>query len=141
METADEKLADEFEGDKLTAYQDIRGIWTIGRGHTGPEVHQGLTITQAQSDQLYESDHLAASTAVTRLVKVPLTDNERAALNDFVFNCGPHAFLVSTLLTLLNKGDYRGAAEEFDRWDKCAGKEVAGLLRRRQAETTLFEEA
>ncbi len=140
-ETEELKLADQFEGDRLVAYQDIRGIWTIGRGHTGPEVHEGMVITQEQSDQLYLSDRAAAAHAVDSFVKVPLTDNEKAALTDFVFNCGIGAFRGSTLLTLLNQGNYSKAAEQFDRWDKAGGQMVAGLFRRRQTETEVFDES
>lgn len=45
-----------FEGLRLTAYQDIVGVWTIGYGHTGPDVKPGLAITRQQADQLLVND-------------------------------------------------------------------------------------
>ena len=74
------------------------------------------------------------------VVTVPLTQNEFDALVDFAFNCGCNAFKSSTMLTLLNQGNYADAATQFDLWDHAAGKVVTGLLRRRQAETDLFKE-
>ena len=49
-------LIKKFEGLRLTAYQDMVGVWTIGYGHTGPDVKPGLTITQQQADQLLIND-------------------------------------------------------------------------------------
>jgi len=71
-------------------------------------------------------------------VKEPLSDDQTAALADFIYNLGAGNFRSSTLLRKLNAGDYAGAAAEFDKWDYAGGKELAGLLRRREAETTLF---
>ena len=68
-------------------------------------------------------------------MKVPLTQGEFDALTDFVFNCGCGAFAGSTMLRLLNAGDYQSAAGQFDLWDHAGGQVVAGLLRRREAET------
>lgn len=132
------KLTEGFESCRLTAYQDIRGVWTIGWGHTGSDVVPGLTITQAQADALLLHDVQNAVNHVNHLVIVPLTQGEFDSLVDFAFNVGCGAFAGSTLLKLLNSGNYAGAAAQFDLWDHAAGKVVAGLLRRRQAETDLF---
>lgn len=67
-----------------------------------------------------------------------LTDEEESALVDLVFNIGNGNFLHSTLLKLLNSGDYAGAAEQFSRWDKAGGRVLAGLTKRRAAEAALF---
>ncbi len=85
-----------------------------------------------------EIDILTASSTVNRLVIVTLAQNEFDALVDFVFNVGVNAFQRSTLLDLLNTGDYAGAAQQFQRWSLCKGQVVAGLLRRRNDETNLF---
>lgn len=66
-------------------------------------------------------------------------EGEFDSLVDFVFNLGAGNFDHSTLLALVNKGDMQDAANEFEKWDRCEGKAVAGLLRRRQAEEALFE--
>ena len=55
-----------------------------------------------------------------------------------MFNLGATNFESSTLLKLLNEGDYAGAAYQFVRWDHCNGEENVGLLARRQAETAEF---
>jgi lysozyme len=133
------QLTERFESCKLTAYQDTGGVWTIGWGHTGPEVVAGLTITQEQADAWLADDTEYAVDAVNYLVTVPLTQAEFDALVDFVYNVGRANFFKSTLLAKLNAQDYAGAAAEFDRWDHVGGKVVAGLLRRREAEKQEFE--
>ena len=70
---------------------------------------------------------------------VPLTQNEFDTLADFAFNAGCGAFAGSTMLKLLNAGNYAGAAGQFELWDHAAGKVVAGLLRRRDAEEAEFK--
>lgn len=126
-----------FEGCKLTAYQDQVGVWTIGYGHTG-NVHPGDVITQEQAEELLLADLESFEQSVRKLVKVELTDNQLAALISFAFNLGGHTLQTSTLLKLLNQGDYNSAADQFLRWDHAGGVQVAGLTRRRQAERLLF---
>jgi lysozyme len=127
-----------FEGCRLEAYQDVRGVWTIGFGHTGQDVVEGLTCTQQQAGNWLQADMQWAAAAVNSAVTVQLTQDEFNALVDFTFNVGAGNFDSSTLLRELNAGDYAGAAAQFDRWDYAGGQVVAGLLRRRQAETQLF---
>jgi len=135
-----EQLTEQFESCELEAYWDPNGkVWTIGWGHTGPEVVQGLVWTQAEADATLLADRQHAVKCINAEVDVPLTQNEFRALVDFVFNAGCKAFRDSTLLKLLNHGDYHGAAAELDKWDHSGGKVLAGLLRRRQAETDLFK--
>lgn len=132
------ELTEQFESCRLTAYQDIKGVWTIGWGHVGPEVVEGLVWTQDQADSQLVVDTLRATRAVNQLVTVPLTQSEFDALVDFAFNCGIQALTSSTLLTLLNNSNYAGAANEFAKWDHASGQVVAGLLRRRLAEVQEF---
>jgi lysozyme len=96
-------------------------------------------ITLDEANSLLLQDVQNAVDYVNSLVIVPLTQNEFDALVDFCFNCGYAAFAGSTMLKLLNAGNYQGAAEQFDSWDHAGGKVVAGLLRRRQIETNDFE--
>lgn len=133
------ELTKRFEGCKLTSYKDTAGVLTIGYGHTGPEVCEGLAWTQEQADAALIKDTAWATTVVNDDVNVPLTQGEFDALVDFVFNAGSGNFRGSTMLKLLNEGDYAGAAAQFDRWDYAGGKEVAGLLRRRQDEEAEFK--
>jgi len=132
-------LTERFESCRLTAYQDIRGIWTIGWGHVGPEVVEGLTWTQNQADSQLVMDMLHATNTVNRLVTAPLSQNEFDAVVDLVYNIGSGNFAGSTMLKLLNAGDMSNAVLEFDKWDRAGGQVVAGLLRRREAETQEFQ--
>ena len=134
-------LTEQFEGVRLTAYPDPGtggDPWTIGYGHTGPEVHSGMTITQEQAENYLAEDVKKAEADVNAKVNVEITQNEFDALVDFAFNCGCGNLNNSTLLKKLNAGDYEGAAQEFLKWDMAAGHHMAGLLRRRQAEELLF---
>ena len=131
-------LTEQFESCRLTAYQDQVGVWTIGYGHTGPDVTPKLTITQSQAETLLAHDVGRAADCVNKAVTIELTQNEFDALVDFVFNVGTGAFAGSTLLRVLNAGNLDAAASQFDLWDHAGGAVVAGLLRRRQAETALF---
>ena len=132
-------VTESFEGCKLTAYQDIRGVWTIGYGHTGPDVTPGMTITAAQAEALLMDDISFSANCVNNCVNVALTQPEFDALVDFVYNVGCKNFANSTMRRMLNAEDYAGAAGQFALWDHAAGKVVAGLLRRRQAEMQEFQ--
>ncbi|WP_019099941.1 lysozyme [Chromobacterium haemolyticum] len=140
MKTSDAGIAlvKSFEGLKLIAYKCPAGVWTIGYGHTGPDVTPGQVITQAQADALLARDLERFEAGVARLVKVPMTQNQFDALVCFSYNLGLGALQGSTLLRLLNAGDYAGAAAQFPRWNKAGGKELPGLTRRRSAEHALF---
>jgi lysozyme len=132
-------LLKNFEGCRLQAYQDQRGVWTIGYGHTGPDVYQGLVWSQAQADQQLLLDTQArAQTPVQRLVDVAMSQSQFDALCDLCYNIGQGNLASSTLLRLLNVGNAAGAADQFLVWDKVNGAENAGLARRRAAERALF---
>lgn len=133
-------LIKEWEGCKLTAYQDSVGVWTVGYGSTGGDVCKGLTITQEDAEKRLRKHLEGVERAIGRLVTVPLTQGEFDALCSFVYNLGEGALAKSTLLKMLNNNDYDGAAQQFLRWDKAGGQVLAGLTRRRQAEMRRFEE-
>ena len=130
------------EGNKLKAYKDSVGIWTIGVGHTTaaglPKVAAGLVITAAQSDEILSRDLAKFENAVNGAVKVPLSQNQFDALVSLAFNIGGGAFAKSTLVRKLNKGDYRGAADSFMNWNKAGGKVLDGLTKRRNEERAQF---
>lgn len=128
------------EGLRLNAYPDPATggePWTIGYGTTRG-VKQGMRITVEQADQYIEGDVARFEPELARLVKVPLTQNQWDALMSFVYNLGSSNLASSTLLKLLNAGDYTRAADQFPRWNKAAGKEMPGLTKRRAAEQALF---
>ncbi|WP_438455325.1 lysozyme [Vreelandella venusta] len=126
------------EGLRLSAYQDVAGVWTIGYGHTG-SAKPGMTITNKQADELLRNDVEQFENAVNNLVHVSLNQNQFDALVSFTFNLGRAALYRSTLLRKLNAGDYVGAANEFGRWVNAGGKPWPGLIRRRKEERELFE--
>lgn len=130
------------EGNKLKAYKDSVGIWTIGVGHTAaagpPAPKAGMTITAAQSDEILARDIPKYEKPVNDAVKVPLTQNQFDALVSLAFNIGGGAFAKSTLVKKLNKRDYGGAAAAFMSWDKAGGKRIPGLTTRRNAERKQF---
>ncbi len=131
-------LIKNFEGCRLTAYRCPANILTIGYGHTGSDVVTGQKITQEQAEKLLKSDLLVHCNNVSRLVKVPLTQNQFDALVSFEFNVGYGNFASSTMLKLLNQKKYREAAAQFDRWVYANRKVLAGLVKRRAAEKNLF---
>jgi lysozyme len=130
-------LIKSFEGCRLTSYQDVVGVWTIGYGHTSG-VRSGQTITQQQADDLLKSDLASFGNQVTDLVHVPLNQYQFDALVSFCYNVGVHAFATSTLLQMLNAKDYNGASNQFDLWVHAKGKVIQGLVTRRKAEKSLF---
>jgi lysozyme len=76
--------------------------------------------------------------AVKAVVHVPLTQGQFDALVSFSYNCGLGNLKSSTLLKMVNASDFADAAGQFQRWDRCNGQPLPGLLRRREAEAQLF---
>lgn len=144
MQTSDKgiSLIKQFEGCKLTSYQDSVGVWTIGYGWTQPvdgkPIRAGMTIKQETAERLLKTGLVSYESDVSRLVKVGLTQGQFDALVSFTYNLGARSLSTSTLLRKLNAGDYAGAADEFLRWNKAGGNVLNGLTRRREAERALF---
>ena len=112
------------EAAKHNAYQDTVGVWTIGVGHTGPEVHEGLVWSDAQIKEAFAIDIGRFESAVNDACKtITLTQNEFDALVSFSFNLGAGALAhggdnngPSGILRALLAGDKVGAAKAFDNW-------------------------
>lgn len=133
-------LIKEFEGCELTAYPDPGtggDPWTIGFGHTGG-VEPGQTISQEQADDFLEQDLLHFEKGVNGLVNRNLTSNQFSALVSFAYNVGLGALAESTLMRLVNQGDFTDAAEQFGEWVNGGNGPLPGLVRRRAAERALF---
>lgn len=140
MKTSDAGLGliKQFEGCRLDAYMPTPDdVPTIGYGHT-LGVKMGDTCTQEQATEWLRADVAGAERCANNSVAVALTQSQFDALVSFVFNLGCGALRSSTLLKLLNQGDDAGAALQFGRWNHQGNKELAGLTRRRAAETELF---
>ena len=137
-----------FEGFRPTLYDDPVGHCTIGCGHL---VHHGPTngsepdefkrgITRERALELLQQDAETAATEIARSVKVKLNQQQVDALISFAFNVGNGAFHESTLLKLLNTGDFASVPAQLGRWTKAAGRDLPGLVRRRDAEGALFRD-
>lgn len=126
-----------FESCRLEAYQDAKGLWTIGYGHTD-DVHPGELLSQAAADELLQSDLKRLETQILSVLITQPTQNQFDAMISLSYNIGFYAFKKSTLLKLFNMNDMIGAGEEFLKWVKISGKNCAGLARRREAERKLF---
>lgn len=141
MQISDEgmDLVKAFEGLELEAYQCAAGVWTIGYGYT-KEVQEGDTWSEEKAEYMlrHEFDN-EYENAVNACVKVPLNQCQFDALCSFTYNLGPNALATSTLLRVLNAGNYNGVPEQFLRWTKAGGRVLAGLVRRRESEAELFK--
>ena len=131
-------LIKKFEGCRLEAYYCSGGVLTIGYGHTGG-VKETDTITQEEADKLLKGDILKFEQYVSDNVKVDLDQSQFDALVAWTFNLGPGNLRESTMLKKLNNEDYESVPFEMRRWNKAGGKTLDGLIRRRQAESLLFE--
>ena len=140
MKTAQKglELIKHFEGCELTAYKCPAGVWTIGYGHI-KGVSEGMTITQEQAEQMLLDELVEYENYINELVSVDLSQNQFDALVSWVYNLGPSNLRSSTLLKVLNSGDYNGVPAQIMRWNKAGGKVLEGLTRRREAEALLFE--
>jgi lysozyme len=124
------------EGVRYRAYQDSKGLWTIGVGHLIKSNEPHLmkeTLTQQEVDKLLESDLKWCDEAVANSVRVPLTQPQYDALYSLCFNIGETQFKKSTVVKRLNTGDYKGAADAILMWNK-----PAVLENRRKRERDLF---
>lgn len=135
------KFVAKWEGFLPHAYLDTIAsppVWTIGYGHTGPDVHAGMYVTKAEALRLLSHDLRVAARAVKQNIHVKLAVRQRMALISLAFNCGAGAVAGSTLQAKLNAGDYHGAADEFLKWSHAGGVVVEGLLNRRKNERWMF---
>lgn len=126
----------QFEGCKLTSYQDSIGVWTIGYGHIS-NVSKGQTITQAQADAYLKSDCTNAEKHVNKYDSIyHWNQNQFDALVSFTFNCGS-----GNLRTLLNNGQrtITEISAKIPAYNKAGGKVLQGLINRRNAEKKLFD--
>jgi lysozyme len=130
-------LIKHFEGCELEAYKCPAGVWTIGYGHIKTAV-EGMTITQHQADEMLIEEMNEYEGYINNSVRVDLTQNQFDAMVSWVYNLGNGNLNASTLLKVLNSGDYAGVPEQLLRWNKAGGRVLEGLTRRRQAEADLF---
>ena len=131
-------LIKKFEGCELEAYVCAAGVWTIGYGST-KGVKEGDKISQEEADKLLLHEMDEYEGYITDNVTVDLKQNQFDSLVSWVFNLGPTNLKASTMLKVLNLGNFEGVPEQMKRWNKANGKTLDGLIRRREAEALLFE--
>lgn len=131
-----------FEGFRETRYLCSAGVWTIGFGHA---IRKGekwdsptAIITEQEAVALFDKDNDDAERAVSRLIRVALTDGQFDALVSFTFNLGSGALQRSTLRSMLNREEYLAASNEFPKWCWAGGRKIKGLYLRRLRERELF---
>ena len=130
-------LLKHFEGCELEAYQDSVGVWTIGYGHT-KDVQPGDSWSQSHAEHMLEVELEEYESYIKDLVKVNLSQNQFDALVSWVYNLGPANLKASTLLKVLNAGEYDEVPAQIKRCNKAGGEVLDGLIRRREAESLLF---
>lgn len=136
-------LIKKFEGLKLKAYQDVKGVWTIGYGLTrypnGTKVKEGDIITEEQANQYFQEVLQTFAQGVENAVKQQINNKQFAALVSFAYNVGLQAFKDSTLLKLVNKNPNDPEIKtQFMRWIYSGGRPIQGLVNRRVSESNLY---
>lgn len=126
-----------FEGLELNAYKCAAGVWTIGYGHT-KGVQEGDSISEEQANEMLAEELKEYENYINTLVTVELNQDQFDAMVSWVYNLGGGNLKASTLLKVLNAGDYDGVPAQMMRWNKAGGKVLEGLTKRRQAEADLF---
>lgn len=140
MRKQDIEFIKRHEGCRLKAYRCSANKLTIGYGHTGNDVKEGMTITQAEADNLLAKDLEKFETYVKDATKgVTLNENQFAALVSFTYNVGPKNFNNSTLLKRIkaNAND-PDIVNQFRRWNKAGTTVLPGLVKRREEEAKLY---
>ena len=131
-------LIKKFEGCELEAYKCPADVWTIGYGHTKGVV-EGMKITKEEAEQMLVDELHEYENYINKYVNVALSQNQFDALVSWVYNLGPANLKASTMLKVLNSGEYEDVPAQMKRWNKAGGKVLEGLIRRREAEACLYQ--
>ena len=146
------QLLKQWEGFKQQMYKDAAGLPTIGVGHLlkkdelasgtitihGVPVKYANGLSEEQVTALLGQDIAPAENAVNSNVKAELKQNQFDALVAFTFNIGTNAFAASTLLKMLNQGNYGAVPDQLRRWVRAGGNVIQGLFTRRENEIKLW---
>ncbi len=137
------RLITSHEGLRRSPYT-LAGTRQIGYGHLirsrqltvagGRVVDLTRRITREEANLILQKDVRRFEKGVAKLVKVPLTQGQFDALVSFGYNVGLGRLKNSTLLKLLNRGEYDAAGEQLLSWTKAGGRHYAGLAKRRRDE-------
>ena len=129
----------EFEGLRLKSYRCPAGIWSLGYGHTGPDVHPGAVIKEIEAEQLLLGDlHQFEYGVMKALDGADTSENEFSAMVSLAYNIGLGAFQKSSVLKFHRQGKKAYAANAFLLWVKAGAKRLPGLIKRRTFERGLY---
>jgi lysozyme len=160
-----EALMHRYEGFRSKPYLCPAHIWTIGYGHVLYQQQIRLPVvrkegysgavrnefplaaqdnrvwTKTEIDELFRSDVQTFERGVLRLVPgVSGRQGAFDALVSFAFNAGLGNLQRSQIRMRANRDDWEGAAEALMDWVKGGGRVLPGLVKRREAERSLFLE-
>lgn len=133
------KAWEKFRG---TAYKATKNekYWTIGWGHTGPDVYEGQKITEGQGLLLLNRDMRWAVKAVDEVAHHSLTQAQFDAVVDLVFNAGPGVIAATTGTgKALRSGDIPTLRHKMSQFINQNGKPLLGLRRRTAGRLALFD--
>jgi GH24 family phage-related lysozyme (muramidase) len=114
--------------------------WTIGWGCTGADITPDTVWSQDKAQEELEKHLLYFTSKAIRMSPSLITSGDRrlAAIISFTYNCGLGRYRISTLKKRVDARDWDGACEEIVKWNKASGRVLAGLTRRRLAESALL---
>ena len=123
-----------YEGCRLKAYKPVKTerYWTIGYGHYGADVSEGMVITHADAIKLLQKD-IKKFESIVNKKNLNLTQNMFDALVSFTYNCGG-----ANLDTLVYNRSLKEIADAMLKYNKAGGKTLNGLVKRRNEERALF---
>ncbi|WP_144328182.1 lysozyme [Tepidimonas charontis] len=130
-----------YEGYRERSYDDGTGVQTVGFGTTrmpdGRPVQKGDRLDPVRALVVLQADaNRIARELAACIGDVPLTKGEWDAYVSWAYNVGIGAACKSTLVKKLKQQppDYAGACAELLKWTRAGGRELPGLVKRRQAE-------
>lgn len=134
----------DHEGDRLSSYKDVVGVWTICEGVTGKLVHAGEKLTNSQCDELDKSEIGQFMTQVASNLTVEVSPLTLAAHTSFAYNIGISGYKRSKTLRLTNEGQPRLGCQAMANWKIAGGLDCSikangcyGLVKRRNDEINL----
>lgn len=122
-----------FEGDKLKPYKDIVGRWTVCNGETNVPMR---AYTEAECKDMLASE-LVRYVNEVHAATPGVQGNQLVAATSLEYNVGAAAYARSSVARLFNAGRVRAACDAFLRFSYAGGRQVAGLLRRREQERAI----
>jgi lysozyme len=123
-----------WEGTEFTPYRDVGGVWTVCEGVTGPAVIPGRVYSRQECRGLLSGALLKHATGLAACINVVPPQKTMSALVSWTYNVGIGAACNSTLVKLLNAGQFEEACRQLPRWNRVNGQPVRGLTNRRAAE-------